>query len=652
MKSDLVGSDVRNQKISIMKLVSINYLVNRSKESLLRFPLTILSALLGVAMAIYLIEYGKDTPNLFPYINFLLTSALGIPLFFCAAVVAQKRDSRTLGLIGAAVSIVILLLIYFSLPTADETHNTYIPYIRYGVFNVIIHLLVSFAPFLGSKELVGFWNYNKGLFIRVFIAGIYSGVLYTGLVMALTALHVLFDIEIHEELYFEIWIVITGLFNTWFFVAGLPTDLNELENVHEYPKGLKIFAQYILLPLLVLYLVILYAYGSKILLQWDWPKGIVSYMITAVSVLGILNVLLIHPYGSLSGNEWIKKFSKVYYYLLFPLIALLFMAIWFRVGDYGITINRYAIIALGVWLTIVASYFSFIKGTIKFVPVSLAVILTLSSFGPWGMFSVSEKSQAKRLEDILTESGILKDGKVVNEAIWKVDSVLDGNGIKRRNRNYKGLTNLHSENRFKNEDVLADSLHNEVKSILDYLDDHHGFATIRPWFSQDIDSLLVAADADNESELYMESLGLKHQHRNTNENPQYYEYRATFSEVAVVSGYDFLVKSQNIYEGRSGNDQAFELDGITFRYELEDNELVLYSGSDTIDFNFSGFVAELRQEYGKASASNINPNTMRIGRQMKKYDVVLQLISVNLQEVDKLKVDNISCEWYFRLRDQ
>ena len=123
----------------------------------------------------------------------------------------------------------------------------------------------------------------------------YSGFLYVGLILALSALKLLFDIEIHEELYLEFYIVIIGLFNTWFFVSGIPSNLEELENVNEYPKGLKIFAQYVLLPLLVLYLIILYAYGAKILIFWDWPKGIVSYLISCVSVLGILTVLLFYP---------------------------------------------------------------------------------------------------------------------------------------------------------------------------------------------------------------------------------------------------------------------------------------------------------------------------------------------------------------------
>ena len=77
----------------------------------------------------------------------------------------------------------------------------------------------------------------------------------------MTALKLLFDVSIHEELYVEIWIVTIGFFNTWFFVSGIPDDFDQLDTIYEYPKGLKIFSQYVLLPLLGLYLLILYSYG-------------------------------------------------------------------------------------------------------------------------------------------------------------------------------------------------------------------------------------------------------------------------------------------------------------------------------------------------------------------------------------------------------
>ena len=46
----------------------------------------------------------------------------------------------------------------------------------------------------------------------------------------------------------RLWIVIAGVFETWFFLAGVPKNLEELDESDDYPKGLKIFTQYVLLP--------------------------------------------------------------------------------------------------------------------------------------------------------------------------------------------------------------------------------------------------------------------------------------------------------------------------------------------------------------------------------------------------------------------
>jgi hypothetical protein len=194
------------------------------------------------------------------------------------------------------------------------------------------HLFVSFVPFVFSGQLIGFWHYNKILFLRFLAAVLYSTFIYLGLILALGALHLLFEVKIPDKLFFELWITVACLFNTWFFVAGVPKDFEALETRTDYPKALRLFSQYVLLPLLALYLIILYAYGMRILLSGDWPKGIVSYLIICVSVLGSLSFLLLHPYGEQNETAWIKKAGRGYYFLLIPLLFLLFYCHLYAIG--------------------------------------------------------------------------------------------------------------------------------------------------------------------------------------------------------------------------------------------------------------------------------------------------------------------------------
>ncbi len=437
-----------------MKLPSLKYLAGNAGYSLRRFPAPLFAALVSVILAIVLIETGRRSAVNLPLINSLLCSGLGIVLFFCLTIFAEKRqysNSKRLMLLG--LGLLVLVALYFSFPDKESTHNTAIPYIRYGLYNVTVHLLVAFTPFISVGQINGFWNYNKTLFLRFLGAALFSGVLFGGLAIALGSLDFLFGVDLHDELFGELWVVIAGIFNTWFFLTGVPRDLDTLEEVHDYPKGLKIFSQYVLLSLLSLYLVILYAYSIKIIISNSWPKGVVPYLVVSVAVLGILTCMLLYPYGKKEENSWISKFSRIYYFLLLPLVGLLFIALSKRLDDYGITINRYALFAMGVWLTVVCGYFIIGKKNIKFVPISLSLLLILGSFGPWGMFSWSERSQVNRLEKILTEAKILVNGKIVNEVILP-DSAIQFNQWK--------LSKL-------NDDKLSDSLKVEVTSIIDYL---------------------------------------------------------------------------------------------------------------------------------------------------------------------------------------
>lgn len=486
-----------------MKLPSVHYLYSHARSGMKRFPMTILSAVVATVTAIIMIEADHPDPDLHLF-NLMLTGALGIPACLFAGLLSQRRfpaGNRRWVVYGTVA--LLLVLIYFSLPVT--AHNTFQPYIRYVIYNIIFHLAVAFAPYLETGELNGFWNYNKSLFLRFLAALLYSGVLYGGLALAMVTVDTLFDTNIDPKRYLELFTIVIWIFNTWFFVSGLPRDFRALDAETQYPRGLKIFTQYILIPLLAVYLVILYTYGIKIILTWDWPRGVVSYLIMVVAVAGILTMLLIHPYARQSDSRWIHHARKGYYLLLYPLVILLFIAIWIRIADYGITVNRYIIVVTGLWILIASTYSLFRPLQIKFIPISLAVILLLVSFGPWGMFAVAERAQIGRMKAILSSAKILENGKINREVIWETDS----------------LPEFDSDNRLTNNDILSDSLHNEVYSIVHYLGKYHGFTGIGSWFGQDIDSLLAVADSmvpdsihygrpyDQEEDIYMSSMGLQ-----------------------------------------------------------------------------------------------------------------------------------------------
>ena len=549
-----------------MKLPSLTSLIHKAIDTVKRFPLTLLSAATGVSIALYLIENNRKlSDEVSVYFNAIAICGLGLSLFFSIHILMEKQQSnirqKAMYIIGG---LVFLGLVYWSLPEKNDLMGAETPYLRLAAYFISAHLLSAFIPFIQNKNLNGFWQYNRRLFIRFLTAALYSAVLFIGISLALVAISELFDVRIKEERFGEIWVIIAGLFNTWLFLSGVPKDFSALDEDTDYPKGLRVFAQYILLPLLALYMIILYAYGAKIIMQWNWPKGIISYLVICVSVVGSLTFLLLYPYGNTEEHRWIKTAQKGFYLLMLPLLVILFIAISMRLNDYGITIHRYIVFMLGVWLTVVSVYSISGRPNIRFIPMSLTLVILLSIFGPWSMFSVSASSQKGRLENMLSKARILKDGKIQHEN--KIPS-----GKANETDNIDGL---------KNSTMVSDSIRQEIGSIMEYLRDIDRLDNLNNWFTQDMSKLSAKAKFYTLDDLYMNAMGLSvsENWQDTDQDEPEYEKNIspqTKEEIKSipVEGYQWMIPINDY--GSQEKDyliDTFELNGVKYKMTYSDHD--------------------------------------------------------------------------------
>jgi hypothetical protein len=308
-------------------------------------------------------------------------------------------------------------------------------------YGLLTHLVVAFLPFIGNFKINAFWQYNKSLFIRAFTTVLYTGVLFAGLSGAILAITQLFDVDFGSKIYAYLWFIMALPMSVIIFCAGVPTDINELESSTDLPKGLRIFVQFILIPLVVLYLLILYAYMGKIIVQWSLPQGWVTILIMVFSVLGMLAMLLVHPYQHQKENSWVKWYTKGYYVALLPLLILQYVAIFTRIGDYGFTAPRWAVLAITVWLTWITLYNVFFKGrNIVLIPLTLFITAFLFLLGPLSHKSISISSQTAKINRLLTELKMVKNGKLlVYKDNPKTDSLMGElySATRYLNRNYQ-----------------------------------------------------------------------------------------------------------------------------------------------------------------------------------------------------------------------
>ncbi|MCC6651272.1 MAG: DUF4153 domain-containing protein, partial [Candidatus Eisenbacteria bacterium] len=94
-----------------------------------------------------------------------------------------------------------------------------------------------------------------------------------------------------------------------------------------------------------------------------------------------------------------------------------------RIGQYGVTEERYDLFALAAWVTLVAVGYSWRRrADIRWIPMSLCAVALLTSFGPWGAYSVSRLDQTKRVLALIAELGVKPDGTPSNAARLDFDA--------------------------------------------------------------------------------------------------------------------------------------------------------------------------------------------------------------------------------------
>jgi len=422
------------------KLFSLEKLTQGIRLSLTKYPISILFAAIA-AMLLINITAAKwnDMEDLFAYI---IGCAMGISLFF--AIHTALENKTWPGYVKGLVMLLglgVLWLIVSDIKNQMDSGSDQSQAIQIFGYGLLTHLVVAFLPFIGNFKINAFWQYNKSLFIRAFTTVLYTGVLFAGISGAILAITQLFDVDFGSKIYAYLWYIMALPMSVIIFCAGVPTDINELESSTDLPKGLRIFVQFILIPLVVLYLLILYAYMGKIIIQWSLPQGWVTILIMVFSVLGMLAMLLVHPYQNQKENSWVKWYTKGYYVALLPLLILQYVAIFTRIGDYGFTAPRWAVLAITVWLTWITLYNVFFKGrNIVLIPLTLFITAFLFLLGPLSHKSISISSQTAKINRLLTELKLVKNGKLlVYKDNPKTDSLMGElySATRYLNRNYQ-----------------------------------------------------------------------------------------------------------------------------------------------------------------------------------------------------------------------
>jgi hypothetical protein len=362
------------------------------------------------------------------------------------------------------------------------------------------------------------------------------------------------------------------------------------------------------MPLISLYLVILISYEVKIVATLSLPVGWVSYLVLIFAIFGILSFLLIHPIAKETGNLWMRTFSRWFYFLLVPLLGLLFWAILYRVNLYGFTHERYYVLLLSIWLSVVVAYFIIQKQPkIKFIPISMCLFGLLSIAGPQSTDSISKHSQLSRFET------------------------------------YMKLAEKEKLN-FKQEQDLS--------SIVSFLEENYGVKSLLPYTGNKLTALLKKDKSPNSSQI-MDAFGMQYRsdYDKNEKDGGYFNYNFNENEsqtIHNIHGYDLSFSLSNFskfdcIECAKINEKTFSIKTKKQNYGLD-----LQINQDNIPLKIYDFI-------NSNSAFELNDNSdEKITQKIEtlKYDILITYSSVSGRRIGKLKtVENYEIKVLVKIKD-
>ncbi|MBU3111340.1 DUF4153 domain-containing protein [Clostridium lacusfryxellense] len=549
------------------------------KNSLERFPLTIGITTTCVILLIYMSEITTGTNN--DFIETLgritMVIALGVPFSLSIKLFFEGLESyKSIHMyISYLISTVFLILYYyFFLQDIKMVSMS-----RYIGFSLVLYLIFLFISYLPNRDEFEFFVIR--IFTRFFTTILYSLVLYLGLAAILFTIDKLLGVNVNGELYYYTYLIVAGIFAPTFFLAGIKVK-NEILTIKEYSRLLLVLVLYIIMPLICVYTVILYIYFGKIIITRQWPEGLVSHLVLWYSAITATVLFFITPL--LHEKTWPRKFMRYFPKAILPLIVMMFISIGIRINAYGVTENRYFVVALGIWTFLVMIYFSTIKKLINIVlPISLAVITTISIFGPLSSYSVSKYNQNKRLNKIFAKNNMVLNNKVV-----------------------------------KSNTKVSDADSTQITSIVNYFENKHSLTDIKGL-------------PDKFKTAEMESiLGVKYIEENNQSSDKFYYFNSISSSDPIdINGYEYLFISNNNVQQQNNVSKTFtiDFDNESSTLKITKDNVIIYK-KDLMDF-----ANILIDKYGTSEMNkSLTQEEMSFEDETDKVKIKIQLSNVSINK--------------------
>lgn len=291
-----------------------------------------------------------DMQNVALFYFFSIATILSVVLRFWGEEVRNKRRFIMMG----TVAYLLLMADAVFLWTSTEDLNTELVLAHVSCITALLTGGV-FLPFFREKDDLASWNLTLRMAIFAVVCACACGMLSGGVDLLLGSLDLLFGIEIKSKWYGTISVLLSVWLAMMLWLSRLPEGEKKFDREPVTSKFLTGMVRYLLLPLVLGYLVVLYVYATKILFAFELPKGGVCWYVTILMLCCLIYEILLYPLQRKVETEEGRKqtfehqVSRWLPMVILPLLVLMSVAIGRRIFDYGITVSRLYMLTLNLW---------------------------------------------------------------------------------------------------------------------------------------------------------------------------------------------------------------------------------------------------------------------------------------------------------------
>lgn len=523
--------------------------LNRSKSAYKRFTPSMVFVILSAIFFSYyvasntVVEYSSDPRQVYFKLAWLLIiAAVGatfITLFKEALKTSSKNEyelkrSKYIQVVAIIILLILIFGVYSKLFQQEDFMAYDTKYVYFGVLLFLSCACIFIGKIFNHKNFV---EYFFKIVEAMFISLSFSTVLFIGLAAIYFLITKLFDISIVDKVYIITFIIIYLPFNVGIFLSYFPRNEIDFDN-YKLAKPFVILVSYITVPIFIIYAFILYIYFFKILIQAELPKGVITNL---VLVFALLTVILLFISSVIKSNKLVEKFREFFPVIMIPILVMMFYAIFIRISDYGLTENRYFVVAAGIYTLISMIYYIFYRSNSNiFIFISLAAIIFLSTIGPVSAYNLSASSQDARLASILNANGMLESNQIKPKKNVSLDDKI------------------------------------QIKEIVEYLSNNH-----RSW-----ESKYLPKNFEFNNENFEEVFGFNIEDDNLFSGDS--EYNFKFDRPVDIKGYDKILKfdSFDIKQALVGNYFVDVEDGtytISYKNGRNEFDLTSFTGKEVFD---------------------------------------------------------------------